>query len=209
MAETKQRIFDAASQLFFDKGYEQTTVSEIIEAAKTNKGSFYHHFEDKKHLAYDISLTVSNEIEAGIKALYQEIDTISRLFLTECTFWKVFFQQDNIRRFISEVYAASYVWLKLDIYDAILNMAPKSLSSRELLMIQGLEIALKSKMTSFVGNIAEKLEEEEFVRFYLRVWLGTYGIPEKVIDMHTDKAYEQISELEIKSERFKISIKRI
>ena len=47
---TKSRIVSAAWQLFYQYGYENTTVDDIVEAAQTSKGSFYHYFEGKDAL---------------------------------------------------------------------------------------------------------------------------------------------------------------
>ena len=41
---TKGRIVSAAWKLFYDQGYEQTTVEDIIAESGTSKGSFYHYF---------------------------------------------------------------------------------------------------------------------------------------------------------------------
>ena len=206
---TRQRIYDAASTLFFHKGYNDTTVSEIIAASNTNKGSFYHHFEDKKHLAYNVCISITNDIESQIKELYREIGTIERLFLQECIFWRLFFTQENIRRFTSEVNMVSYIGIKTDIFDAILDLTPANLSNRDLIMIGGLEVAMKSRLTSYVGNVTQRLKEGEFVRFYLQTWLGTYGIPETVINSYTDKAYALLEEFEIKNIKFDIEITKI
>ena len=47
---TRGRIIAAAWKLFYEQGYENTTVEEIIEASSTSKGSFYHYFEGKDTL---------------------------------------------------------------------------------------------------------------------------------------------------------------
>ena len=41
---TKSRIVKAAWNLFYKKGYDKTTVEDIIAASKTSKGTFYHYF---------------------------------------------------------------------------------------------------------------------------------------------------------------------
>ena len=41
---TKARIVSAAWKLFYEQGYEETTVEEIIFESETSKGSFYHYF---------------------------------------------------------------------------------------------------------------------------------------------------------------------
>ena len=45
--EKKQAILDVAERLFYLKGYEQTSVQDLLDVLKASKGSFYHHFESK------------------------------------------------------------------------------------------------------------------------------------------------------------------
>mgnify|MGYP004583600307 FL=1 len=47
---TKGNIITAAWKLFYEQGYDNTTVDEIIAGAKTSKGSFYHYFNGKDAL---------------------------------------------------------------------------------------------------------------------------------------------------------------
>ena len=48
--ERKAEIIATAAQLFFGKGYDNTPVSEIIEAVGIAKGTFYHYFAGKEDL---------------------------------------------------------------------------------------------------------------------------------------------------------------
>lgn len=47
---TKAIIVEAAWDLFYKKGYEHTTIDDIVEASNTSKGSFYHYFRSKSDL---------------------------------------------------------------------------------------------------------------------------------------------------------------
>lgn len=47
---TKTRIVEAAWQLFYEHGYDATTVEDVVRASGTSKGSFYHYFEGKDAL---------------------------------------------------------------------------------------------------------------------------------------------------------------
>ena len=42
--DVKSRIVAAAWQLFYEKGYNGTTVDDIIALSDTSKGSFYYYF---------------------------------------------------------------------------------------------------------------------------------------------------------------------
>ena len=46
--QTVTRILDTASALFFQKGYDKTTLHDIIDATKLSKGAIYHHFVSKE-----------------------------------------------------------------------------------------------------------------------------------------------------------------
>ncbi len=52
---TRSRIVSAAWKLFYEQGYEETTVEEIIEVSQTSKGSFYHYFDGKDALLGTLS----------------------------------------------------------------------------------------------------------------------------------------------------------
>jgi TetR/AcrR family transcriptional regulator, transcriptional repressor for nem operon len=45
--DTRQRIVDAARDLFWEKGYTATGLAELLQRAGANSGSFYHFFESK------------------------------------------------------------------------------------------------------------------------------------------------------------------
>ncbi|MBY7142638.1 TetR/AcrR family transcriptional regulator [Virgibacillus sp. NKC19-3] len=48
--QTKTKILEAAVELFFTKGYEQTTMQNIMHATKLSKGALYHHFKSKQEI---------------------------------------------------------------------------------------------------------------------------------------------------------------
>ena len=47
---TRSRIVTASWELFYEKGYDDTTVDDIVERSGTSKGSFYHYFAGKDEL---------------------------------------------------------------------------------------------------------------------------------------------------------------
>ena len=57
---TKGKIITAAWDLFYEQGYEDTTIEEIIDKSGTSKGSFYHYFEHQR-LAYLVHSPASLE----------------------------------------------------------------------------------------------------------------------------------------------------
>ena len=51
----RQAILDAAQTLFFEKGYKETTIQEILDKLHCSKGSFYHHFDSKLQVLAELS----------------------------------------------------------------------------------------------------------------------------------------------------------
>ena len=49
-AETRERLFRAALQLFAERGYLETTVEDITDAADVGKGTFFNYFPTKEHV---------------------------------------------------------------------------------------------------------------------------------------------------------------
>ncbi len=49
-AELRDRLFRAALSLFAKKGYAETTVEDITEAADVGKGTFFNYFPSKEHV---------------------------------------------------------------------------------------------------------------------------------------------------------------
>lgn len=49
--ETVQKILDASLALFLEKGFEQTTILDIVEnMGGLTRGAFYHHFKSKEEV---------------------------------------------------------------------------------------------------------------------------------------------------------------
>jgi TetR/AcrR family transcriptional regulator, transcriptional repressor for nem operon len=80
--ETRQRLVVTAMQLFRDKGYNSTSVADVLHCAGLNSGSLYHFFPGKQ----DLLLAVLDAYHGGIGALLLEpawrgvSDPIERIF---------------------------------------------------------------------------------------------------------------------------------
>jgi AcrR family transcriptional regulator len=62
----KNEILTAAETLFITKGYEKTTVNDILERVEIGKGTFYHYFQSKEEVMDAvIERTVTGYIEAA------------------------------------------------------------------------------------------------------------------------------------------------
>ena len=60
---TKGKIISAAWKLFYENGYDATTIEDIIFASGTSRGSFYHYFDGKDALLGTIAYVFDEKYE--------------------------------------------------------------------------------------------------------------------------------------------------
>lgn len=76
---TRGRIVSAAWKLFYEQGYDDTTVDEIIAASKTSKGSFYHYFSGKDALLSSLSTLFDDKYEELIQEMNPDMGSFDKL----------------------------------------------------------------------------------------------------------------------------------
>lgn len=77
----KEKIVSAAWTLFYDKGYDQTTVDDIIELSATSKGSFYYYFNTKDELLSTLSDLLDDYYDELEDAMDSEMNNFDKLLL--------------------------------------------------------------------------------------------------------------------------------
>ena len=60
--QTVEKILDAAAALFAEKGYQSTTLQDIIDATGLSKGAVYHHFRSKEEIARKVGDRMGDEM---------------------------------------------------------------------------------------------------------------------------------------------------
>ena len=78
-SNTKSKIVSAAWKLFYDQGYDSTTVDEIIRESGTSRGSFYHYFDGKDALVGSLAYLFDEKYETLIPEIDIEGDSIELL----------------------------------------------------------------------------------------------------------------------------------
>lgn len=76
---TKARIVSAAWKLFYEQGYENTTVEDIVFESETSKGSFYHYFDGKDALLGSLSVLFDEKYEELRPQIDPEADAVETL----------------------------------------------------------------------------------------------------------------------------------
>ena len=72
---------EACQELFFSKGYEQTSVESIIEKVGVSKGTFYYYFKSKVELLDNLTERLSKQILQEVKKIVErtDLDALTKL----------------------------------------------------------------------------------------------------------------------------------
>lgn len=73
---TRTRLLDAAEALVEQNGFAATSVEQILEAAGSSKGAFFHHFPSKQVLARAL---VSRYVDADLELLARGLAAADRV----------------------------------------------------------------------------------------------------------------------------------
>jgi len=65
-AETRARLMSAALHLFADRGFADTSIEDITEAADVGKGTFFNYFPSKEHVLDAFGKTRVARVEAAL-----------------------------------------------------------------------------------------------------------------------------------------------
>ena len=76
---TKGRIVAAAWKLFYEQGYDTTTVEDIVFESETSKGSFYHYFSGKDDLLGSLSMIFDEKYEELRASLPEDMPAPQKL----------------------------------------------------------------------------------------------------------------------------------
>lgn len=111
----KQRIIDAAWDLFYENGYAETTVNDIIKKANTSKGGFYYYFKKKDDLLNSLYVIFDREYEKFYTKLDKSINAIRQLEMVNQ--YVCFFIDANVSfELLSELYISQLATRKQEAF---------------------------------------------------------------------------------------------
>lgn len=154
--QCRNRILKTSRRLFTAKGYEDTTIEDIAEAAEVSKATLYNYFSSKEHLLQGIADAALEEIRQLIREdLRDEPDGLEKL-----------------RRVMETLAADSARYVALTRRIFYLNVSPDSElhgARAELLEILGRLV----REAQDQGRLRRDLPAEELVDVFLGIYLLT------------------------------------
>lgn len=116
--ERRNQILETAERLFYTKGYEETSIQDILDEMKLSKGGFYHHFESKLQL---LEALCERQMAENSEKMRQAVadaegDAVAQLnaLYEHCTLW-----QEGQAAFTALVLRAAYEGGSVQIRDTV------------------------------------------------------------------------------------------
>jgi TetR/AcrR family transcriptional repressor of nem operon len=82
-AINRERILDAAQHLVIENGFAATSLDQVLQAAGTSKGGFFHHFDSKLDLARALTERYAaadvGQLQAALDATAEVADPAERV----------------------------------------------------------------------------------------------------------------------------------
>ena len=83
---TQQRIIDAANQLFYRKGYNRTSFTDVVEEAGVPRGNIYYYFKTKEEMLraviahrLEVISTMLRDWEKSIKGPLDRLERFTQI----------------------------------------------------------------------------------------------------------------------------------
>jgi len=174
----KNKILDAALQIFVKKGYSETRMDDIVNMSGMSKGAIYHHYKSKRELFLDLinfweefcfpnifdkkykNKSASSKLREIVKDVVHTFKDKKYVFLAELEIWSLSNHDEDVRAKTKKLYTNLINLFSSIIKDGISQGEFKKLN---------VNIAALSIMTSLQGviwfSIFEKseLSAEEYL----------------------------------------------
>lgn len=83
-AARRQKILDAAWDVFSQQGYERTSMDAVLEVCGGSKGTLYSYFKSKEELFYNAALTRSEKLFADVFAPFSGNENLTETLHAFC-----------------------------------------------------------------------------------------------------------------------------
>lgn len=172
---TVTRILDVSKKLFIEKGYDNTTIQDIInDLGDLSKGAIYHHFKSKEAIM-DAITTREHE---NVSFLLKELSTDDKL------------------NGLQKIKKLLYISLESSMQKVLLKVLPNLLKNPKLLVMQ-INVTMKIAndiLEDFIrtgisdGSIKTDYPKElaEVIALIINIWLNPF-----VFEVTAEEAYRK------------------
>lgn len=185
---TEQRILDTATKLFLEKGWEETTIQDIInELGDLTRGAFYHHYKSKDEIIDAVTTRMFNK-EDMFKAVKADKNLNGFEKLKKILHSSVINQEQlQFAKSLPSVFS-SHIFVSKQLRDCVDSVAPKlkevfdeGLKDGSITVQYPKQVAetFSILLTLWFNPILFPISKEEYIQKYdyLKYMLDNIGLP--------------------------------
>lgn len=188
---TRGALVAAARELFEQRGFFETRISDIAKLSKTSYGSFYHYFETKEAVLHELFTTVAGEMfNASRTGTQGATDPVGRIAAANRQYFAVAARNAKLVSVIDEVAIRDpqFKELKLQIRDLFLSRNERAIRNLqdEGLVDPKIDPALTA---AALGGMVEHFtqmwfiygvtfDEGKSIETLTSIWARALGLPE-------------------------------
>jgi AcrR family transcriptional regulator len=102
---TRDELMDAATEVFWDKGYVDTRVADIAERAGVSHGTFYTYFDSKEAVLWAIAADLNEALSRTSRGVRAEVDgdEVRAIELANRRYLQTYLDNRKVMRLMEEV----------------------------------------------------------------------------------------------------------
>ncbi len=194
--KTRLKIIEVSKELFYEKGYLNTTYADIASKVGTTLGGITYHFSVKSQFAGEIfSEYINGTYEKLVMSDIRGESWLYLFFVVTYNYFENIFTDKNTFRFYYEIMNCRQVKSNgnenlLDIYTKILKEEGKSFSDKEFNAIMVADFGARSEIITQIYEGKLEMDYVEAARFVVSNTARSFGIDQEKIVAAANGAYE-------------------
>lgn len=174
---TKEKILAESKKLFYEKGYNETSLMDICNATGIRLGNLHYHFPNKSDISKTIYFEIVDYLQRQVITLFPDEEELVQLVISLTCHQRLLFQDANYRRFSLQHTKESMVNISIEEYRNIVPMVDhflsKKMSDIEIEFTYATFSGADIKIEQFINDNIDRLTYEKAAKltnhFYLAV----------------------------------------
>lgn len=184
----KKLIMDTCKELFYEKGYMETTFADIAEKADIPQGLITYHFESKLNIGLLIRAEFEREDYDYTHALLAPLgaDYKTRTVVGLLHYWKLLFADAKLRRFLVEIMTSGFADMdRIEetkrYYRPIMNeCGVTDIDHGRFGLIAAAHVGMELELLGYVARGLDAYTYEDIALFFIERRFEMIGVPKEV-----------------------------
>ncbi len=208
--ETKGIIADTCRRLFIEKGYRDTTYSEIYKTAMVNPGTIAHHFGSKRNIASMLYGEFMTTFVESAARLFSEEDDIQQAFIAYAMHRRLAYDDEQYNRFVMEFMLDDianddedrFIDESFGAFRATSEKIGKAKAGFYFIAYKGIEAAVDS----YYGRNPGSLTFDEMFAYFAEIYFAY--LPREEVAERTERTLKLLKGVNVKLENLQILVER-